>query len=90
MRQKLNVCLILTLLVVGGCSSASGMKSAQSDDLTSTWYGYLNPGQMPTVSDIENYYKGFGTYPTLSDAQYRSVIKDPSLWEGFDFSAETK
>jgi len=68
MRQKINVCLILTLLlVVGGWSSATGLKAAESDELTSAWYGYLNPGQTPTVADVEGYYKSYGYYPTLTD-----------------------
>ena len=75
MRQKINVCLILTLLlVVGGWSSATGLKAAESDEFTSTWYGYLNSGQRPTVADVEGYYKNYGDYPTLTDEQSRYII----------------
>jgi predicted lipoprotein with Yx(FWY)xxD motif len=75
MRQKINICLIFTLLlVVGGWSSATGLKAAESDEFTSTWYGYLNPGQRPTVADVEGYYKSYGDYPTLTDEQSRYII----------------
>ena len=74
MRQKINVCLITLLLVVGGWSSATGLKAAESDELTSTWYGYLNPGQMPTVADVEGYYKSYGDYPNPTDEQARYIV----------------
>ena len=75
MRPKINVCLILTLLlVVGGWSATTGLKAAESDALTSTWYGYLTPGQRPTVADVEGYYKSYGYYPTLTDEESRSII----------------
>lgn len=74
MRQKINVCLLLALLTAWYCSSANGMDSEETDDLVSTWYGYLNPGQMPTVADIEQYYKSYGYYPTLTDEQSRRII----------------
>jgi predicted lipoprotein with Yx(FWY)xxD motif len=75
MRQKINVRLILVLLlVVGSWSSAPGLKAAESDELTSTWYGYLNPGQRPTVADVEAYYKSYGYYPTLTEEQSRYIM----------------
>lgn len=75
MRQKINACLILTLLIlVGGWISATGLKAAESDELTSTWFCYLNPGQTPTVADVEGYYKSYGYYPTLTDEQSRHII----------------
>ena len=75
MRQNINGCLILTLLLVlGGWSSATGLQAAESDALTSTWYGYLNPGQRPTVADIEGYSKSYGYYPTLTDEQSRQIV----------------
>ena len=70
MAAKLIVGLMAVIFLFGGCSS--------SDGFSSTWYGYLNPGQMPTVTEIENYYNSYGSYPVLTDEQYRSVSKDPS------------
>lgn len=75
MRQKIHVCLILTLLlVIGGWTSPPGLKAAESDEFTSTWYGYLNPGQKPTVADVERYYKSYGDYPALTAEQARYII----------------
>jgi predicted lipoprotein with Yx(FWY)xxD motif len=75
MRQKINFCLSLTLLlVVGGWISATGVKAAESDEFASNWYGYLNPGQMPTIADVENYHNSFGSYPALTDEQSRHII----------------
>ena len=75
MRQKINVCLVLTLLLVAGSwSSAMGIKAAESDEFTSTWYGYLNPGQKPTVADVEAFYKNYGDYPDLTAEQARYII----------------
>jgi hypothetical protein len=82
MTPKIIVYLMATMLLIAGCSS--------SDDFSITWYGYLNPGQMPTVTDVQNYHSNFGSYPTLTDVQYRQIINDPSIWAGFDFPAETK
>jgi predicted lipoprotein with Yx(FWY)xxD motif len=75
MRQKNNVCLILALLLVAGSwCSATGLTAAESDEFTTTWYGYLNPGQRPTVADVERYYKSYGDYPDLTAEQARYII----------------
>jgi predicted lipoprotein with Yx(FWY)xxD motif len=75
MQKKIIFCLILTLiLVIGGWTSATGIKAAESDEFTSTWYCYLNPGQRPTVADVEAYNKSYGDYPILTEEQARYII----------------
>lgn len=74
MSAKIIVSLITTILLAAACSPASGMESADPDGFESTWYGYLNPGQMPTISDIEDYHDSYGSYPDLTDEQSRQII----------------
>ena len=74
MSAKFIVGLITAILLTPACSSASGMNPTEPDELTSTWYGYLNPGQMPTIKDIENYQNSYGAYPALTDEQSRHII----------------
>ncbi|MEX0803678.1 MAG: hypothetical protein WD688_10235 [Candidatus Binatia bacterium] len=78
MTRKIIVCLIATILLVAGCSS--------SDDFSSTSYGYVNPGQMPTVnvSDFSSTWYGYlnpGQMPTVTDIKnfYTSFGSYPTL-----------
>ena len=74
MSGKIIVGLIAAILLTPAYSPALGMNSTQPDELTSTWYGYLNPGQMPTITDVENYHNSYGSYPTLTDEQSRHIV----------------
>lgn len=65
--------VLMTLLLAAGCSMYDGRNLAEPDELESTWFGYLNPGQAPTVDDIENFHKSYGRYPILTADQSRHM-----------------
>jgi len=77
-------CLAATVLLVAAASAEP------TDNLSTTWYGYLNPGQIPTLTDVKNYYSSYGSYPTLTDNQYQRIIREPSLSEGFGLPDKTQ
>jgi|GEM_PF-3593278 len=70
MRQRKTAILMLSLLLATGCRTHSGSTSAEPNDFESTWYGYLNPGQEPTVDDVENFHKKLWE---LSNSDSRTV-----------------
>lgn len=71
MRKQITAVLMTTLLLTASCSTYSGLHSAETDELESTWFGYLNPGQVPTVNDVENFHRSYGRYPILTADQSR-------------------
>lgn len=72
MQRNVMACLF-SMLVAASCSASGGFMSTEADELTATWFGYLNPGQIATPGDVENYRKQFGEYPILTAEQSRHL-----------------